>query len=92
MNCGSGESLKCSLRCGFRPKARQIRLIADCDIPVAFAIERVDQWVASRGLSSSVRVERLGPRREADKVAEQHGDDLAFSARFPRRHGAESTT
>jgi len=54
MHCGSGESLKLSLRCGLRPKARQIRLIADCDRPVALAIERVDQCVASDGVSSSV--------------------------------------
>jgi hypothetical protein len=35
-------------------KARQIRLTADWDMPVAFAIERVDQWVASAGVSSRV--------------------------------------
>jgi hypothetical protein len=28
MNCGSGESLKLSLWCGFRPNARQMRLTA----------------------------------------------------------------
>jgi len=28
---------------GLRPKARQIRLIADWDMPVVLAIERVDQ-------------------------------------------------
>jgi hypothetical protein len=36
------------------PNARQIRLTADWLIPVATAIERVDQCVASRGCSSSV--------------------------------------
>ena len=35
MNCGSGDA-------AFRPKARQILEIADCDIPSAAAIE-VDQ-------------------------------------------------
>ncbi len=54
MNCGSGESLKLSVKCGLSPKARQIRLIADWDMPVAFASERVDQCVASAGVSSSV--------------------------------------
>jgi hypothetical protein len=34
--------------------ARQIRLTAVCDIPVAAAIDRVDQCVASDGLDSSV--------------------------------------
>jgi class 3 adenylate cyclase len=48
------ESLNVSLNCGFNPNARQIRLTADCDIPVALAIERVDQCVASTGVSSSV--------------------------------------
>ena len=54
MNCGSGDSLKVSVRCGFNPKALQILLIADWLIPVASAIERVDQWVASRGVASRV--------------------------------------
>ena len=39
MNCGSGDSLKSSTRCGLSPNARQIRLIDDCDMPVALAIE-----------------------------------------------------
>ena len=38
-----GLSLKVSTRWGFRPKARQIRETADWLIPVALAIERVDQ-------------------------------------------------
>lgn len=38
-NCGSGESLKCSERWGFSPKARQIRLIALWLMPV---------WAANR--------------------------------------------
>jgi hypothetical protein len=28
------------------PNARQIREIAVCDMPVAFAIDRVDQWLS----------------------------------------------
>jgi hypothetical protein len=54
MNCGSGESLKASLWWGLSPKARQIRLIVLWLIPVAAAIERVDQCVALAGCSSSV--------------------------------------
>jgi hypothetical protein len=54
MNCGSGESLNASVWCALRPKARQIRLIALWLSPVAAAIDRVDQWVASGGCSASV--------------------------------------
>jgi hypothetical protein len=54
MNWGSGESLKVSTRCGFNPNARQILLTADWLIPVAVAIDRVDQCVASTGVSSRV--------------------------------------
>jgi hypothetical protein len=36
------------------PKTRQIRETADCDIPVAEAIDRVDQCVSWPGVSSSV--------------------------------------
>ena len=54
MNSGSGDSLKVSVRCGLSPNARQIRLIADWDMPVAAAIDRVDQCVASGGVSSNV--------------------------------------
>jgi len=53
-NCGPLESLKVSARWGFRPKARQILEIADWLIPICFAIERVDQCVASPDSSSSV--------------------------------------
>ena len=51
---GSGLSLKVSTRWGLSPKARQIRDTADWLIPVALAIDRVDQWVASTGVSSRV--------------------------------------
>jgi hypothetical protein len=47
MNWGSVESLNVSSRCGWRPKARQIREMDVCDIPSAFAMDRIDQWVAS---------------------------------------------
>jgi hypothetical protein len=43
MNSGSADSFQVSTRCGLRPNARQIREIAVCDIPVAAAIDRVDQ-------------------------------------------------
>ena len=54
MKSGSDDSLNVSTRWGFNPKARQIRLIADWDIPVVLAMDRVDQWVASFGFSCSV--------------------------------------
>jgi hypothetical protein len=54
MNCGSVDSLKVSTRCGLSPNARQIRLIADCDMPSWRARLRVDQWVASAGVVSKV--------------------------------------
>jgi hypothetical protein len=54
MNCGSVESLKVSTRCGLSAKARQIRLMADCDMPRWRARLRVDQWVASVGVVSRV--------------------------------------
>ena len=46
MNCGSAYYFHVSTRCGFKPKARQIRENADGDIPVAAAMERVDQCVS----------------------------------------------
>ena len=55
-NAGSVESLKVSLRCGCRPKARQTRPTVVADRPTAFAIERRLQWVAPAGIVSRVRV------------------------------------
>ena len=54
MNCGSVDSLKVSTRCGLSPNARQIRLMADWDMPSWRARLRVDQWVASVGVVSKV--------------------------------------
>jgi hypothetical protein len=54
MNCGSVDSLKVSTRWGLSPNARQIRLMADCDMPSWRARLRVDQWVASAGVVSKV--------------------------------------
>ena len=54
MNCGSVDSFQVWTRCGLRPNARQIRLTAVWLIPVARAIDRVDQCVASLGVSSNV--------------------------------------
>jgi hypothetical protein len=55
-SCGSVESLKLSLRCGRRPKARQMRFTAIRLIPARLAISRVLQWVAPLGAVSSVRI------------------------------------
>jgi hypothetical protein len=39
-------------RCGLRPNARQIREIADWLIPVAAAVDRVDQCVSCPGCAA----------------------------------------
>lgn len=52
-NCGSVDSFQVPARCGLSPKARQIREIADCDIPVAAAIDWVDQCVSPFPVVSS---------------------------------------
>ena len=54
-NSGSPDSLKVSERCGCTLKAAHIRRIVVCDSPLSQAIERIDQWVASAGVVSSVR-------------------------------------
>ena len=54
-NSGSLESLKVFERCGCTLKAAHIRRIVVCDSPLSRAIERIDQWVASAGVVSSVR-------------------------------------
>lgn len=50
------DSFHVSIACGFSPNARQIRDTALCDIPVADAIDRVDQCVSLPGVDSSVLV------------------------------------
>ena len=55
-NSGSLDSLKVSERCGCNPKAPQMRCTVVAEMPVARAIERRLQWVASSGIVSSVRV------------------------------------
>lgn len=47
---GSVDNLKVCDRCGCRPNARQIRDTDDCDRPISFAIDRVDQCVAFFGV------------------------------------------
>jgi hypothetical protein len=54
-NKGSLDSLNVSERCGCSPKAAHIRRIVVCEKPVAVAIERIDQCVASSGVERSVR-------------------------------------
>src|SRR6266481_4477152 len=55
-NSGSVDSLKVSLRCGWRENARQMRCTVEIDKPEALAIERVLQWVAAAGIVSNVVV------------------------------------
>src|ERR1700712_376982 len=53
---GSVDSLNVSCRCGFRPKARQIRCTVLTERPLSCAMPRELQCVASSGWLSSVRV------------------------------------
>src|SRR3954451_17300256 len=53
---GSIDSLKVSCRCGFRPKARQIRCTVLTERPLSRAMPRELQCVASSGWLSNVRV------------------------------------
>ncbi len=53
---GSAESFQVCIACGLSPNARQIRETADCDMPVAAAIDRVDQCVSRPGVDSNVLV------------------------------------
>jgi hypothetical protein len=55
-NCGSGESLKVSARCGCNPKVFQMRWIVVWDNPTSFAMARCDPCVRPRGVVSSVLV------------------------------------
>ena len=54
MNSGSVDNLKVSSIHGLRPNAFQIRLTVGWLIPVALAMPRVDQCVASAGFSVGV--------------------------------------
>lgn len=56
MNSGSLESLKVSARWGWSAKARQMRLTLLWLNLQALAMDRVLQWVASRGVDSRVCV------------------------------------
>ena len=55
-NCGSGDSLKVSDRCGFRPNARQILPTVSGEMPACRAMVRRLQCVWPRGVLSSVSV------------------------------------
>ncbi|VIO79095.1 hypothetical protein CI41S_66600 [Bradyrhizobium ivorense] len=44
-----GRALNVSSRCGWSPKARQMRCTVDTDRPLAFAMPRELQWVAFSG-------------------------------------------
>ena len=56
MKKGSDDNLKVSVRWGCNPKARQMRLTVLWLSPLRWAMDRVLQWVASRGAVSSVSV------------------------------------
>ena len=56
MKNGSDDNLKTSVRWGCSPKARQMRLTVLWLRPQRWAMDRVLQWAASRGVVSSVNV------------------------------------
>jgi len=49
VKAGSLEMVKLSIRCGLRPKVRQILLTVEGETPVAAAMLAVDQWVEPSG-------------------------------------------
>ena len=71
MNSGSLESWNVSARCGCKANARQMRLTALWLKPLRWAMERVDQWVASGGRFSRVNVST----RERELEVQRHRDD-----------------
>jgi hypothetical protein len=66
-NCGSGDSLNVSDRCGCGPNARQIRPTVVRPSPLATAIPRVLQWVA--------RAPRDRPRRPHEDLLDPLAGD-----------------
>ena len=90
INNGSFDSLNVSLRCGARANARQIRLTLLRLNPHAFAIERVLQCVASRGVFSNVIVNtRSTSRSFSRRFVPGRGSSNNPSNRFAmnrRRH------
>ena len=58
-NCGSLETLNLAVRCGLRPASRQMRCTLVRLMPIAFAIARTLQCVASGGVSRAVFANNL---------------------------------
>src|SRR4051794_21651367 len=95
MNKGSVESLKVCVRCGASANARQIRETADYDMPMAAAIDRVDQWVAlpttnlrPRSLVDDLLEEQHGRGRRA--AADAHRDGPRFAGQRRQDGGADA--
>src|SRR6266571_530527 len=86
MNSGSFDSLKDSVRCGCKAKARQMRLTVLRLSPQACAIERVLQCVASAGFVSSVRVSTASTVASVTvRGAPGRGSSSKPSSRFARK-------
>ena len=64
-NCGSLETLKRAVRCGFKPASRQMRCTLVWLMPIALAIVRTLQCVASGGVSLAVLASTLAFRSGA---------------------------
>jgi hypothetical protein len=58
-NCGSLETLNFAVRCGLRPASAQMRCTLVRLMPIAFAIVRTLQCVASAGVSRAVLASTL---------------------------------
>jgi hypothetical protein len=74
MKSGSAGSLNVSVRCGCSARARQMRCTELRSSPLAVAIDRVLQCVASAGVVSSVRVSTrsTGASASAERRAGAH--------------------
>lgn len=82
-NCGSSLILNVLSRWGWRPKARQIQLVAVWERPAISAMERVLQCVAFLGFESSVRVTTLATLSSViDRGATGRGSSCSPSSRW----------
>src|SRR3989338_6667110 len=90
MNIGSLESLKVLLRCGWSENVCQMRCTVVALIPDAFDIDRTLQWVASRGISSSVlcstRSTSRSPMRSRSRLVQKAVEPVGKEPLAPFPH------
>ena len=92
-NCGSLETLNRVVMCGFRPASRQMRCTLVWLMPIALAIVRTLQCVASDGVSRAVLARTLAFISELSgflpggRVLSRNSPSMPSSAnRFCQRH------